>query len=485
MRDRTGLAFEDLGEQEVKNINRPVRVFRVLGKGQGVKVRKQRPSPTRTVAVAAAVLLILVLGGGIWWWWVQPGQQSVSPDTAASQSSEKPSIAVLPFANLSGDPAQDYFSDGLTQNLISSLSNLYGLFVISANSSFAYKGKAVKVQQVAEELGVQFVLEGSVQKSGNRVRFNTQLVDALTGRHMWSERYDRDFEDLFKVQDEIVKNVVTALQVELIEGEAMRTFSSTTRNPEAFEYASRVRKHYLKRTKQNNAEGIRLARKAIELDPNYSRVWVSLGWFYQQQARQGWAEDKSKAIEQARAAVDRALEIDESLSDAYALLGQIALRFDRDHERAIELGRKATELNLNNFQNWSLLGFSLAYGGEPEEAVGALKRAIRLSPFHPPFVSRILGDAYLLSGKLDAAAATYRDLLEVSQSGSGQSHAHLGLALVYADQGREDDARAEVSKAVEKYPKRSLRFQKSTWTLKDEKTLERFIETWQRLGLPE
>jgi TolB-like protein len=291
---KLGLEYEYLGEQDVKNIDKPVRAYRVLSfpgaaAHRVIKAKKAVGRTWRNMVLAIAAILIVGAAVATWQFYFRaPPMEVASVEKMAFPLPEKPSLAVLPFDNLSGDPKQDYFSDGITESIITALSNVSNLFVIARNSTFTYKGKPVKVQQVAEELGIRFVLEGSVQRSGDRVRITAQLNDALTGRitaqlndaltghHLWAESYDREIGDIFALQDDITEHVTMALQVKLTEGEQARIRRRHTDNPEAHEYFLRGLEVFRTFTKEANDRARKLFEKAAELDPNYAHESLAL-----------------------------------------------------------------------------------------------------------------------------------------------------------------------------------------------------------------
>jgi len=317
-----------LGEQTVKNIEKPVRAYKVLMEPEhaGKVIGEERPKPKqwRWAGIGAVAVLIIVAGVfAVWNFYLRPDVEPALVEKMAFPLPDKPSLAVLPFDNLSGDPQQDYLVDGLTENIITGVSKIPEMFVIARNSTFTYKGKPVKVQQVAEDLGVHYVLEGSVQISADQLRVTAQLIDALKGHHVWSETYDRKMEGLFAVQDDITLNIAVAMQVKLTEGEQARVRHSTD-NLEAWALA--VRAHGLFETyrKDDNAKARELFKQAIELDPNYTYAWTYLGWTH-------WVDGKwhsmyynqKESFERAAEIAQKALSIDDKLSDVYALLSGV------------------------------------------------------------------------------------------------------------------------------------------------------------------
>jgi len=267
--------YEFLGDQPVKNIVKPVGAYRVLLDPRVTVAgdfEKDKRSPVKRISILIGISAVIILAVAVELWQLHNRRPKIEPaslEKMAFRLPEKPSIAVLPFNNLSEDPSQDYIADGISESIISALSKISEMFVIASSSTFTYKGKPVKVQQVSEELGVRYVLEGSVQKAGNRVRVNTQLIDATTGHHLWSEKYDRELKDLFALQDEITHKIIIELQVKLTEGEQARVSHKSTTNLEAWGYAVRGLKLFERASKENNAKAMELFKRAVELDPNY------------------------------------------------------------------------------------------------------------------------------------------------------------------------------------------------------------------------
>ena len=334
VKNRIGLEYEYLGEQSVKNISQTVRVYRVLSfpgvaAHRVVKAKSTLEKKWRNVALAIAAMLIIVTGTVvIWHLYMRP---ALPPEKAVSEMKmgiplpAQPSIAVLPFVNMSDDPKQDYFSDGLTEDIITGLSKIPRLFVIARNSVFTYKGKPVKIRQVGRELGVQYVLEGSVRKAGSRVRITAQLVKATTGGQLWAESYDRDLEDIFALQDEITEMILTSLEVKLTEGEQARIWRKGTANRKAYEMTLKALESYRFMTKDGNEHARQLYEEATALDPNYPVPIVGMSYTHWMDVIFGWSKSPGKSIAQAVELAQKALALDESLADTHVLLGNIYL----------------------------------------------------------------------------------------------------------------------------------------------------------------
>ncbi|MDD1766797.1 MAG: hypothetical protein LUQ00_02645, partial [Candidatus Methanomethyliaceae archaeon] len=325
--NKVAVSFEYLGEHKVKNITRPLRVYKVI--------------PQSGVADEMDKRLELT---------------------------EKPSIAVLPFANMSGDPEQEYFSDGITEDLITDLYKISGLFVIARHSVFTYKGKAAKVQEVGRELGVRYVLEGSVRKAGSRLRITAQLVDTLTGGHLWAERYDRDLKDVFALQDEVTQKIVESLAVKLTKREEDRLARRYTDNLEAYDLVLRGLEFYFRFRQETNLQAREIFQKVIDLDPEYALALARLGWTYLREWSLGWAQSPD-SLQRASELAQRAIALDDSLSDGHALLAETYL-WKKRHDDAIAEAEKAVILDPNNAERMLDLGNILAYAGRPEEGIG-------------------------------------------------------------------------------------------------------------------
>jgi adenylate cyclase len=361
---------------------------------------------------------------------------------------DKPSIAVLPFDNLSGDAGQDHVADGLTEDIITTLSQISSLFVIARNSTFAYKGKPVKVQRVAEDLGVRYVLEGSVQTSGDQVRITAQLIDALTGNHLWAERYDRNMTELFALQDEITEHIVTALRIKLTEGEQARVHRKHTRSIEAWNLLGRGVEHFYRINKTDNATARQWFEKAIEVDRGYALAHALLAWTHWLDAVHGWSENRERSFERASFLAEKARALDDALPDVYALQGAIHL-FKREYDEAIAAGEKAVAYNPNHATNTALLAMTLHNAGRLQDAIRMYKTAMRLSPYYAAWFLEDLGFTYLDAERPDEALVAFEKFLDRKPSAEHAAHAHVGRALAYHALGQDDAARAEVVKAVE------------------------------------
>jgi adenylate cyclase len=399
VKGKLDVVFEDGGEQQLKNIAEPVRVYRM-----------------RPVTVAASV---------------------TSRVTAPFRPlPDKPSIAVLPFQNMSGDPEQDYFCDGLVEDIITTLSKLAGLRVIARNSTFVYKGRSVDIREAAKQLGVRYVLEGSVRKSGNRIRITAQLIDAQDGTHLWAERYDRAMDDIFAIQDEITLVLATEMQVKLTEGEHARLHYTTTTNVEAWTcWVQGLSHHHQAVTKEAQGQARVFWEKALAFDPVSASLNANLGLLHSFDARFGWWDDRETAIEKALAYVDRALEIDPGNADAYTASSMILL-FQQQHEKAVAAARQAVELAPGAAGTAEFASHVLAASGYPEEAVVLSEKAMTLSPNYPAAYLGTLGNAYRLSGRTEKAIEAFQ-AYHARNPGFGLTD----IVIIYQQTGRLEEAR--------------------------------------------
>ena len=400
---------------------------------------------------------------------------------------DKPSIVVLPFVNMSKDPEQEYFSDGITEDITTDLSKISSLFVIARNSAFTYKGKAVKVQDVSREMGVRYVLEGSVRKADNQVRITAQLIDATTGGHLWSERYDRPLTDIFALQDEIRHKIVFALKVKLTPEEQERFRSFPTDNLEAYDYLLRGREAYFhafhEHRKEANVQARQLSEKAIELDPQYAAAYARLGFSYWLDFFFLWDKDSARSLEQAFALAQRAVALDDSLSVAHRVLGGAYL-FKRQHEQAIAEMERAITLNPSDAFSYLELGVTLVFAGRTEEGIGLMEQGMRLDPRNPARYLQNLGWAYRSAGQCEKAITPLKQVLSLTPA---FIPSRVNLAVCYVELGREEEARAEAAEVLRRNPSFSVEdiWRKENQPFKDDPTpiLERLYAAARKAGL--
>jgi adenylate cyclase len=394
---------------------------------------------------------------------------------------DKPSIAVLPFDNMGGDSEQEYFSDGLAENIITQLAQLPQLFVISRESTFTYKGKNVKVKQVAEDLCVRYILEGSAQSSGDRVRVTAQLIDAISGRHIWAERYEREPKDIFAVQDEISQKVVAELGVQLGEGEQQKLVTKKSRNVEAQKYWWEGVAEFRRWTKESNQKTRELAEKALEIDPQYSLAYSLIAWTYYSEVLHGWSKNPAQSMEKIDQFITKALETDPDSGDVpnvltcvYVLKGQ--------YDQAISQGRRAVERWPNMCDSHAMLAYALAKAGQPAEAIEEITKAMRLAPFYPSWFLECLGQSYFLTGRYEEAIVAFKKYLEREPQLVGT---YSWLAVVYSAMGQKNQAQIEAKELLKRGPTFSLKQWRPTLRFKDEAVNERIINYAKKAGLLE
>jgi adenylate cyclase len=486
--------YEFLGDQPVKNIAKPIGAYRVLMEPRvtvaGVP-QKDKRSPVKRLPILIGIAAVVVLAIAVGIWQLSSRRPTIKPasmEKMAFPLPEKPSIAVLPFNNLSGDPKQDYIADGISENIISALSKISDMFVIASNSTFTYKGKPVKVQQVSEELGVRYILEGNAQKIGNRIRINAQLIDATTGHHLWSEKYDRDMEDLFDLQDEITHKIIVELQVKLTEGEQARVSHTSTNNLEAWSYAVRGLKLFERTSNENNTKAMGFFERAVELDPNYVWAWVRLAWTHVMASIPGWSPSPSEHWNKVVEIAEKVSVLDESDSDVHALLG-LVYRNQKQYELAITEGEKSLILGPTNAQAHVLHSVSMNMVGRFDDAIRLVKKAMRLHPYYPAYYLVWLGGAYRMTGRYEEALAVYNQLLNRSRKGEFPIlTAHLYLADTYAAFGKEEEARNHAEEVLGINPEFSLKeIDKKivSFRYKDPSHLERRLNALRKAGIPE
>jgi adenylate cyclase len=368
----------------------------------------------------------------------------------------------------------------MTGDIITSLSQIERLFVISRNSTFVYKNSAVKIQEVAEQLGVRYVLEGSVQKAGNRLRISAQLIDAITGHHLWSERFDRDESDIFLVQDEISNHIALALEVELIEGEQMKVWLDHSRNPDAWRELSEGLDLFYRLNRGANARSRQAFNRAIEIDNEYALAYGMVGWTHWMDADQNW-EDRASSFQRAKSFAEKALALDDGLPIVHSLVGTLFL-FDGENEKALASAQKAVALNPNHSTATALLGMIQNHVGLTEKAIPTLKHAMRLSPYHPDWFKMELGHAYENSGQNDKAVVTWKEFLARSPDPAMAAIANVHIAASLNELGRKEEARNALTRAVEFNPGISI----SELTKQQSHNSSQFIVgNLRKLGLPE
>ena len=442
VRDKLDLALEDLGDQAVKNIARPVRVFRVS---------------------------------------VDTPPQAGADATLAPEQPERLSIAVLPFVNMSGDPDQEYFADGISEDIITSLSKIPRLFVIARNSSFTFKGKAVHVQEVSTKLGVRHLLEGSVRKAGNRVRITAQLIDGVTGGHLWAERFDRDLTDIFAVQDEVTKEIVSALALNLSKSEQQRIVSEHTDNLEAYDCFLRGRDLWWRHTKEANVQALVMLQRSVDLDPNFASALAFLAVAHVQDFVNQWSALPSRSLDQARECGQRAVAADERSPPAHFALAAVHL-WSRRHDDAIREAERAIALDPNFAAAHFVLGLILHYAGRSEETLRCIDRGGALDPYHSDIHLHFEGQAYAQLGQYEKAVGVLKRRITRNPD---TDISRVLLASCYGHLGSLAEAQAEWREALRINPNYSLEHRRKVLPYKNPADFETLVDGLRKAGVLE
>lgn len=392
---------------------------------------------------------------------------------------KKPSIAVLPFANLSGDPEQEYFVDGITEQIITALSRMPRLFVIARNSTFTYKGKPVMVQQVADELGVKYVLEGSVQRLKDQVRITAQLVDAITGGHIWSGRYDRRLSDIFALQDDITLKIIEALGIKLTEGEQTKLFASGTSNLDAYLKTLESLEYFRQFTPESLILCRKKAKEAIVLDPEYPMAWAMVAWSHLLEVHIGFSKTPQESLTEAGRITQKVFTLDQKGFHGHYLMSYLYL-FQRQYDKALEEIRQAEILSPNGADVTAFYGLLLDKAGKPEEAVPKFEKAIRLNPIPPAWYWHQLGHSYRHTGQYDEAIKAYKKALVINPD---DFSAWTGITATYALAGKKQEAQEAAKEILRIQPEfLTKKFEKSLMR-KDKAEINRYIGALRETGL--
>jgi adenylate cyclase len=494
VKNKVNLGYKYLGEQTLKNILEPVRVYQVLmepeaaGKVIGEKKAKPRQWQRATIGLVVAVIVVVAGAVTLYQFVLRPSppkMEVASKEKMAFPLPDVPSIAVLPFVNMSEDPKQEFLCDGMTEEIITALSKVPRLFVIARNSTFTYKGKPVKVKQVSEELGVRYVLEGSVQRSGDRVRINAQLIDGLTGNHLWAERYERDLKDIFALQDEINLKILTGVQAKLAGGDVL----TAQKYAEKYYRGKQGLDCYLKLTEaigyrdrwniEDNNLARRMVEEAIAMCPENPMGYVFLGRIYYNDYGLGNTKSPRETLEKAIELAQKALAMDDSIAGAHGLLC-LLYTYKREYDKAIAEGEQAVALNPGETTALDNYATSLSLAGRPEEAIPIFQKAIRINPFGPSFLYQDFGHALRTTGRFEEAVSAYKKAIQIAPDNIS---AHLGLVATYSLMGREKEARAEAAEVLRINPKFSLDYKAKTLQYKDQSVTDKYIDALRKAGL--
>ncbi len=441
------VSFVDLGVQQVKNIQEPIRAYQVNAPGEAREAAHVR----------------------------------IADAESPPPLPDKPSIAVLPFQNMSGDPEQEYFADGMVEEIITALSRFKWLFVIARNSSFTFKGKAVDVKEVGRRLGVRYVLEGSVRKTVGKIRITGQLIDAVTGAHIWTDRFERDLTDIFALQDEVTVAVVSAIQPKLLQTEIALAARRRPENLTAYDFYLRAMQQFSLTTREGLAEAIRLAHRALQLDPRFGFVAALAGVCHLNNVLWGYAIDPQFDRKEAVRLSRLALSIDDSDPDTLPWVAVISAFLVRDYEGAIEMTDRAVALNPNSFHAWNCRGHAHRVAGLPEEAVRSFERAMRVSPVDSYLVHSLVGIGYAFVelGRFDEAIVAGKKALRQTHPLGAAYHC---LASAFAHLGRDGEAREAAARLLEVDPAFTI---SARMGRRRQSHVKLLIEGLRKAGLPE
>jgi adenylate cyclase len=538
VKNKLNLGYKYLGEQTVKNILEPVRVYKVLvepeAAGKVIGEKKVKPRQWQRTALGLVVILIVVVAAIVIWRLYTPTPPKpevtqkekvvtsqpekapiATPPSAEPTPKEKvtpplpekvtkpapppapkmgvafkekmafplpdePSIAVMPFVNMSEDPKQENFCDGISENIITALSKVPRLFVISRQSTFSYKGKPVKVKQVSEELGVRYVLEGSVQRSGDRIRINAQLIDAITGHHIWAERYDRDLKDIFALQDEITIRIITAMRVKLTDGEqALKGGKTTPSSLDCYMKLLEGFKYFETWNIESNVAARRIAEQMIAMCPEYPWAYVLMGYVHLQEYFLRIGSSPLESVEKGIEMGKKAVAMDDSIPLTHALLCAL-YPIKREYDKGIGEGEKAIALHPSGAIVHEWYAMSLNYAGRLEEAIPMYQKSFRLNPRGPVASYVSYGGALMGAGRFEEAASAYKKVL---QQLPDNFLAHLGLVVTYSMMGREQEARAEAAEVLRLNPNFSVDNYSRVLPFKDQARIDRFTDALRKAGL--
>jgi len=441
----------------------------------------RKPFPARRMVLVGALLLVLLLAlGGLWLASQEDRKPANSLDTETVVNRTRPGIAVLPFDNLSADPEQEYFSDGITEDLITDLSKLSGLLVVARNSAFAYKGSLEDEQAIGRELGVDYLLKGSVQRAGDRIRINVRLSDSRNGNNLWAERFDRKMGDIFAIQDELAAQIVSALEIEIAPEDRRRLTRDYVASVQAYDEFLRGLDHHGRRSFDDNTLSKVHYRKAIELDPGFARAYLGLALGYTREVLDGWDLTARESLDQAASLADKAERLDPSLPQIYFVKGQVEL-VRRNYAAAIRHAEHAISIQPNYADAHALLGWILHFAGRPRDGLASMERAMRLNPRAPSIYRMVRGVLHYSMGDADRAL---EDLVPAVDANPNFQQLRIWVAAAYAAAGRLEEAQWQSGEIQALYPGYSTSFVERGFPIRDPAYLDRFVDDLRNAGLP-
>lgn len=484
---RLPFELENIGEQELKGFEEPVGVYRVALKrgasvplpepGQSSGPAESPPRPKVMIALVAMAVIAAVTYGVVNW----QSKEPISSKPKEQTPSEKPSIAVLPFNNMSGDPDQEYFADGITEDLTTDLSRISGLFVVARNSSFSYKGRSVDLRTVAQELGVKYILEGSVRRVDDQIRINAQLVDGESGGHIWADRFDGTMADIFSLQDDVNREIVEKLKVNLTPTEEERLVKVETVNPDAYDILLRGLQQYTYYSRESMVAARDMFKQAATLDPNYARAYSNIALTYGTEVNFYWTPNREESIKLGLEYANKALQLDDGIPQIY-LTRSILYLSQRQHEAALEAAMRTVEVFPDYPDGHAALAFVLSYSGQYERALEALEHAKQLNIQVTGVYYAVEGRILFLMGRYADALASLEKSIELNP---GFDRTHLTLAAVLVRLGRLDDAAWSVEEALAITPEITLAKERSEANYLHEADLENYLDAVREAGIPE
>ncbi len=484
IKNKLSLSYESMGEHTVKNIKEPVRVYRMrIGpEASAPVVREEKARPRHWQKAPLAAVVVIVVAAGAWAIWNfyfrPPAIEPASTGKMASPLSDKPSIAVLPFNNMSDDPEQEYFSDGMTEDLITDLSKISGLYVIARNSVFTYKGKPARVEEVGRNLNVRYVLQGSVRKAGNKVRITAQLIDVTTMRNLWAERYDRDLEDIFSLQDEVTEKIVAALSVKLTEDEQNLLLRKYTDDIVAYDYYLRGLEYYHRMTKEANVQARHMVERAIDSDPEFATAYAYLGLTHWADWAFGWRQE-TQSLERAFELAKKAIDLDDQQPEGHILLGEYYL-WKKQFEQAIAEMNIAIVIDPNNADGFARLASVLNFSNRPDEAIEYMNKAMKRNPVYPVWYPFNIGHAQYLKGQYEESIVTMKRVVDINPNFLPP---YGYLAASYVELKQEKEAYAVVAELKKLNPNNSFVDSFKRLPYKDKAILERIFYNLRRAGV--
>jgi adenylate cyclase len=475
--------LENLGEQVLKGFDDPVRIYRVeLSPGESIpppqQKSKKETSQRQWNPIVTATLLVLVVIGGFSYWSINsaPQEEPASVSDMAFPLPEVPSIAVLPFSNLSGDPEQEYFSDGLTANVITTLSQLPDVVVIARDSMLNYRDRPAKIRYVAEELGIRYVLDGSFQRTAERVRVHVQLIDALTGKHLWADRFDKPWADIFALQDTITENIVAALEIKLTEEQKARLAAQYTNSIQAYEYFLRGQLLFFRYTREDNLEARQLYLQAIELDPDFARAYSAVAFTYDQDYHR---EQNDQNIVLGLRYARKGISLDGDLPHTHVALGRIGVH-SKNPDQAVKALHRAIELDANFADAYAQLAAVYTSQGLAEKAFPLLRKAVRLNPNHGAGYDFILGKALYYTRRYEDAVIALERAVEANPA---RIRSRLLLAASFAQLGRDEDAEWQIDEVTANHENDAIQIFLASWPVIDQTYREHLKDGFRKAGL--